>query len=141
MKVPAFIHLFASVYAATRCSVDFYAYEVVRRLQPQLYDRVMQDPANELRRIPIPRTSVNKGKRKVPVIGWGDHDNCRGRFPLPCAERLDPRVVLPLGRSVVGHPKPHAHKSYVAQGLGIHSHIHIRPHRFSDRGHGCLVYR
>jgi hypothetical protein len=59
MKVPAFIHLFASVYAATRCSVDFYAYEVVRHLLPQLYDRVMQDPANELRRIPIPRTSVN----------------------------------------------------------------------------------
>src|SRR5829696_8311538 len=95
----------------------------------------------ELRRIPIPRTWLNKGKRKVPVIGWGDHDNCRGRFPLPCAERLDPRVVLPLGRSVVGHPKPHAHKSYVAQGLGIHSHIHIRPDRFAERRHGCLVYR
>jgi hypothetical protein len=62
MKVPAFIHLFASVYAATRCSVDFYAWEVVRRLLPQLYDRVMQDPANELRRIPIPRNPVNKGK-------------------------------------------------------------------------------
>jgi hypothetical protein len=56
MKVPAFIHLFASVYAATRCSVDFYAWEVVRRLLPQLYDRVMQDPASELPRIPIPRT-------------------------------------------------------------------------------------
>jgi hypothetical protein len=94
----------------------------------------------EVRRIFIPRNRVNKGKRKVPVIGWGDHDNCRGCFPLPCAEHHHPRFVLPLGRSVVGHPKPHAHKSYVAQGLGIHSHIHIRPHRFSDRRHGCLVY-
>jgi hypothetical protein len=64
MKVPAFIHLFASVYAATRCSVDFYAWEVVRRLLPQLYDRVMQDPGYELRRILIPRTRVNKGKKK-----------------------------------------------------------------------------
>jgi hypothetical protein len=74
MKVPAFIHLFASVYAATRCSVDFYAYEVVRHLLPQLYDRVMQDPANEFRRIPIPRTWVNKGKTKdrgcyAPALG------------------------------------------------------------------------
>jgi hypothetical protein len=65
MKVPAFIHLFASVYAATRCSVDFYAYEVVRHLLPQLYDRVMQDPANEFRRIPIPRTPLNKAKTQV----------------------------------------------------------------------------
>jgi hypothetical protein len=64
MKVPAFIHLFASVYAATRCSVDFYAYEVVRHLLPQLYDRVMQDPANEFRRIPIPRTRLNKGMKE-----------------------------------------------------------------------------
>jgi hypothetical protein len=64
MKVPAFIHLFASVYAATRCSVDFYAWEVVRRLLPQLYDRVMQDPASELPRIPIPRTPVNRGTKQ-----------------------------------------------------------------------------
>jgi hypothetical protein len=28
--------------------------------------RVMQDPASELRRIPLPSTSVNKGKKKRP---------------------------------------------------------------------------
>jgi hypothetical protein len=102
--------------------------------------RVFRQFHGEVPRIHLPRSRVNRGKTKVPVIGWGNHDNCRGRFPLHCAERLDPRVVLPLDRSVFGHPKPHAHKSYVAQGLGIHSHIHIRARRFSDRRHGCLVY-
>ena len=51
-------------------------------------------------------TSVNRDKRKVPVIGWGNYDNRRGRFPLPFAERHDSRIVLPLGRSVVGCPNP-----------------------------------
>jgi hypothetical protein len=76
MKVPAFIHLFASVYAATRCSVDFYAYEVVRHLLPQLYDRVMQDPANEFRRIPILGTTVNK---LVNGTLWRRCDRCPRR--------------------------------------------------------------
>jgi hypothetical protein len=60
MRLPAFIHLLASVYDATRCSIDFYAYEVVRGLLPRLYGRTMQDPASELRRTLFPRTSVNK---------------------------------------------------------------------------------
>ena len=28
------------------------------------------------------------------MISWCNHDNCRGRFPLPCAEPHDPCVVL-----------------------------------------------
>ena len=94
----------------------------------------------QLLRIRLLQASVNRGKRKVPVISWGNHDNCRGSFPLPCAEPHDPCVVLTLGRSVVGCPKPLAQRSYLAQDLGVYSHFRIRPGRFSDRGHGCLVY-
>jgi hypothetical protein len=84
---------------------------------------------------------VNRGRRKVLVIGWGNYDNYRGYFILPLAERHDPRVVLPVGRGVVGYPKPDAQRSFAALDLGVHSHSHIRPRRFSDRCHGCLVYR
>ena len=115
---------------------------VCRTSENPLHANFVELRHGEVRRIPLfLGTSVNRGKRKVPVIGWGNHDNRRSRFPLPCAERHDPRVVLALGRSVVGHPKPHAQRSYVAQDLGVHSHFHIRPRRFSDRRHGCLVYR
>jgi hypothetical protein len=34
MRLPAFLHLLASVCDATRCSIDFYAYEVVRVFYP-----------------------------------------------------------------------------------------------------------
>jgi hypothetical protein len=96
MKVPAFIHLFASVYAATRCSVDFYAYEVVRHLLPQLYDRVMQDPANELLRIPILRTPVNKGVR-AKGGPWGNQRATRERR-RSCSEGRDPPHQYPSER-------------------------------------------
>jgi hypothetical protein len=84
---------------------------------------------------------VNRDKRKVWVIGWSSHDNYRSYVILPLAERHDPRIVLPLGRGVVGYPKPDAQRSLVALDLGGHSHRHICPRRLSDRCHGCLVYR
>jgi hypothetical protein len=55
MRLPAFIHLLASVCDAIRCSIDFYAYDIVRGLLPRLYGRAMRDPASELPRILLPR--------------------------------------------------------------------------------------
>jgi hypothetical protein len=42
MRLPTFIHLLASVCDAIRCSIDFYAYEVVRGLLPRLYGRAIR---------------------------------------------------------------------------------------------------
>ena len=44
--------------------VDSYASGWAILLSPTLIDPDMQDPASELRRIPLPRTPVNKGKER-----------------------------------------------------------------------------
>src|SRR5215217_6668381 len=59
----------ASLSDATTCSVDLDASGREKEVNPARWPRLMQDPANELRRISLLRTRVNRRKRLQRLLG------------------------------------------------------------------------
>jgi hypothetical protein len=66
---PELIHVLGSLCTTTTCSSSHAARVASEALLAPLGERFMHDPANELRRIPLPGTSVNRRKRLQRLLG------------------------------------------------------------------------